>query len=61
MMEALNKWWNRRRLELDAARAENREARERVAKTIAQASEEGVTVSLSRAALERIGAHGPNR
>lgn len=58
MMEALNKWWNKRRRELEAARRENSEAREQVAKTIAQAREEGVTVSLSRAALERIGASG---
>lgn len=58
MKEALNRWWNRRRDELEAARRENNEARERVAKTIAQAQEEGVTVSLSRAALERIGSSG---
>lgn len=60
MKEALNRWWNRRRDELEAARRENNEARERVAKTIAQAQEEGVTVALSRAALERIGTSGSN-
>lgn len=40
--------------ELEEARVESAEAREQLAKKLRRAKEEGVTVQLSRAALERI-------
>lgn len=40
--------------ELEEARVESTEAREQLAKKLRRAKEEGVTVQLSRAALERI-------
>lgn len=50
----LTDWWTKHRSELEAARRENQEAREEVATTMAAARRSGVSVSLSRAALERI-------
>ncbi len=54
-MEGLKRWWRGHKVELEQARRENRAAREAVAATMAKAQQEGATVLLSRAALERIG------
>lgn len=53
-MKFAYEWWNRQRRELEAARRDNEQAREDVAKTMKRARERGDTVYLSREALKRI-------
>lgn len=60
-MNCMPEWWNKRTRELEAARRDNEEAREGVAKTMKQAQERGAAVYLSQEALKRIASIDPTR